>query len=158
MKLFLVRITAKTYKKLRELDRYHLDLKKRSARQEGESKFVVSGILSELDIEKLKKLGYKLEVLLDLSKEGKERRDDVSKTNRITNSMRASDVRKSIFGGYMNIDEVDYALAHLSNIHPDIVTLIELPHKTCEGRECKAIRISTNKNDSNNRIGVLFTG
>lgn len=109
MKLFLVRITAKTYKKLRELDRYHLDLKKRSAKQESESKFVVS---NEEDIEKLKKMDYKLEVLLDLSKEGKERREEVSKTNRIANSMGISDVSKSIFGGYMNTDEVDYASVH----------------------------------------------
>jgi murein tripeptide amidase MpaA len=72
--------------------------------------------------------------------------------------MGVSDVRKSIFGGYMNTDEVDYALVHMSNLHPDIVTLIELPHKTCEGRVCKAIRLSTSKDDLNSRIGVLFTG
>ena len=50
MAKFIVRITATSYEKLRGLDKYHLDLKKRTARQEGTNKFIVTGILSEEQI------------------------------------------------------------------------------------------------------------
>ena len=47
----IVRITAKSYEELRGLDKYHLDLKERTARQEDTNKFIVTGILSDEQIQ-----------------------------------------------------------------------------------------------------------
>jgi hypothetical protein len=47
MAKFIVRIIASSYEQLRGLDKYHLDLKKRTARQEDTNKFIVTGILNE---------------------------------------------------------------------------------------------------------------
>ena len=55
----------------------------------------------------------------------------------------------------MNDDEVETALLNLSEAHPGIVSLIDLPNRTWEGRLCHAIRIhagngaTDNNNESN---------
>ena len=82
MARFIVRITANSYEKLRELDKHHLDLKERSARQEDTNKFIVIGILNDNQIQQVKSAGYKVEILSDLSQTSKERIKEVSKTNR----------------------------------------------------------------------------
>jgi carboxypeptidase T len=78
MAKFIVRITARSYEQLRGLDKYHLDLKKRTARQEGTDRFIVTGILSDEQIQQVKSAGYTVEVLSDLSQMSKERTQEVS--------------------------------------------------------------------------------
>ena len=68
--------------------------------------------------------------------------DEVSKTNRFMQSKKASALKESAeTGGYMNADEVETALLNISEAHPDFATLIELPHRTWNGRLSKAIHI-----------------
>ena len=158
MTFFLVRITAKSHQDLIELDKYHLDLNKRAARQESVDKFVVTGILTDEQIQKLKDDGYILEVLSDLSKDSEERSKEVSRGNRFSQAKKMSDFREGSVGGYMNTDEVETALINLQNAHPELVALIDLPYKTHEGRECKAVKIGKNYNNSENNPSILFTG
>src|SRR6476469_7065063 len=138
MARFIVRIITDSYEKLRELDKFHLDLKERSARQEDTNKFIVTGILNDDQIQQVKSEGYKVEILSDLSQTSKERIKEVSKTNRFAQKQekRASTAGVSALredvetGGYMNADEVETALLNLSESHSDIVSLIELPNRT----------------------------
>jgi murein tripeptide amidase MpaA len=43
--------------------------------------------------------------------------------------------------GYLSVDEVEQHIAELAKKHPRAVRLIELPHRTWEGRTSRAIRI-----------------
>jgi carboxypeptidase T len=153
---FIVRITAKSYEELRNLDAYHLDLKKRTARQEDANKFVVTGILNDEQIQKVKSAGYTVEVLSDLSQVSKERIQEVSKSNRFVQAKKTTALRKSAeTGGYMNADEVETALLNLSEDHPGFISIIELPNRTHEGRLCRAVHVHAG---SSSNTGVLITG
>jgi murein tripeptide amidase MpaA len=167
MAKFLVRITARSYEELRGLDKYNLDLKKRTAREEDTDRFVVSGILTEQQIEQVRSAGYIVEILSDLTQVSRERMQDVSRENRFSETRRSSELRESAeTGGYMNADEVETALLNLSNDNPSLITLIELPNRTWNGRICRAVRVragidgtsSNNSNNGSDRIGVLITG
>jgi murein tripeptide amidase MpaA len=58
--------------------------------------------------------------------------------------------------GYLSADEVEEALKNMSNEHSDLVSLIELPHKTWEESLSHAVRLSVGEEQG--RKGVLFTG
>src|SRR6476469_1535076 len=126
MARFIVRIITDSYEKLRELDKFHLDLKERSARQEDTNKFIVTGILNDDQIQKVKSAGYQVEILSDLSQASKERIKEVSKTNRFARTeerARVDTLRENLeIGGYMNADEVETSLLNLSEAHPDIIS------------------------------------
>src|SRR5881396_3015410 len=118
MKKFIVRIIARSYVELRGLDKYHLDLKERTARQEDTHKFVVTGMLSEEQIEQVESGGYTVEILSDLSQISIERTQEVSRINRFINTKKSSELRESAqTGGYMNADEVETALLNLREAH-----------------------------------------
>ena len=68
--------------------------------------------------------------------------------------LRRPNLRKSY--GYLTADEVESALINLQTLHPDLVTLIELPHHTWGNRVSQAVRVRAGENT--NRAGVLFTG
>jgi carboxypeptidase T len=164
MAKFIVRIIARSYEELKGLDKYSLDLKEHTAREEDANRFVVSGMLTEEQIQQVRSAGYTVEILSDLSRAAKERTQEVSKGNRFSEARRSSALRKSAeTGGYMNADEVETALLNLSDANPDLVSLIELPNRTWENHLCRAIRVragntgSTTVNNSD-RIGVLITG
>jgi murein tripeptide amidase MpaA len=158
MTKYIARIIAKSYEQLRDLDKYHLDLKKRTARREGTDKFIVTGILNKQQIQQVQSDGYTVEVLSDLSQVSKERMQEVSKTNRFTESKKASElVEDAQLGGYMNADEVETALMNLSDAHSEFITLIELKDKTWNGRLCRAVHVQAGEK-SKKRDGVLITG
>ncbi len=147
MAKFIVRITARSYEQLRGLDKYHLDLRSGTARQEGTDRFIVTGILSDEQIQQVKSAGYTVEVLSDLSQMSKERTQEVSKVNRFIKTKKTSELRESAeTGGYMNADEVETALLNLSNAHPEFITLIELPNRTWKDRLCRAVRVHAGNN------------
>jgi carboxypeptidase T len=168
MTKFIVRIIAKSYEELRGLDKYHLDLKERTAREEDKNRFIVIGLLNDEQIQQVKSAGYTVDILSDLSQMSKERMSEVSKTNRFIQSKKTAALKESAeTGGYMNADEVETALLNLSEAHPDFITLIELPHRTWNGRLSRAIYIHAKNGSSGNgsspsgtdsRPGVLITG
>ncbi len=165
MAKFVVRIIARSYDELKGLDKYSLDLKEHTAREEHSNRFVVSGMLTEEQIQRLRSAGYTVEILSDLSRAAKERTQEVSKANRFSEARRSSELRKSAeTHGYMNTDEVETALSNLSDGHPDLVSLIELPNKTWEGRLCRAVHVHVGNTSgstivkNSDRIGILITG
>ncbi|MGW2747679.1 M14 family metallopeptidase [Streptomyces sp. NPDC001450] len=57
---------------------------------------------------------------------------------------------------YLNVEEVESALSNLAASFPSLCELIELPHRTVEGRTCHAIRLRNGMAD--NRPAIFFTG
>src|SRR6185437_3850697 len=159
-KRYLVGITARSIDDLRELGKYGLDLKKRTARKNEDSKFNVSGILTDEQIQQVRSLGYIVNVYLDLSIEAEKRLQEVSPINRFVETKELHEIKKQIeVPKYMNADEVETALIRLNERYPDISELIELKHKTWNGRLSRAIRVRAGSNNNkSDRIGVLFTG
>ncbi len=156
MDVFSVRIIARSLRELRALDRFGLDLKHRAARKEGADRFVVPGVLTADQIRQLKASGYTVETVSDLTRVARERLRDVSRVNRFAEERGVSEFEGRAVLGYMTSDEIESALANLRTLHPDLVTLIELPNRTWENRVCHAIRLRAGTNP--NRVGVLFTG
>jgi murein tripeptide amidase MpaA len=84
-----------------------------------------------------------------------ERSGEVSRVNRFAPGKALRDVALRSTD-YLSVDEVESALASLSAQYPEMIELIELPHKTWEGRTSHCVRIHAGQEA--NRDGVLFTG
>lgn len=156
MKLFSVWINAGSQGELASLSKYDLDLKTRAARQEGAAKFRVPGILNEDQIRQLEASGFTIEIVADLAQVAEDRRRDLSSENRFETLRRIEEYSALTVQGYMTADEVESALKNLSTQHADLLTLIELPYQTWEGRTSHAVRLHAGTKPS--RKGVLFTG
>jgi murein tripeptide amidase MpaA len=85
-----------------------------------------------------------------------ERMQEVSRINRFTEARGLFEFAERAVLGYMTVDEVESALINLQTLHPDLITLIELPNRSWENRISHAVRVRAGTNT--NRIGVLFTG
>lgn len=117
---------------------------------------MVPGILTDEQIQQVEAAGYTVEAVSDLSQVAVERAHEVSRFNRFAKARDLSAFEERAVMGYMTAEEVESALINLQILHPDLVTLIELPHHTWENRISHAVRVRAGKTE--NRIGVLFTG
>lgn len=156
MTIASVRIFATTLEELRALDRFELDLKHRAAQQLAANHFMVPGILTDDQIQQVKVGGYTVEVISDLTQAAKERVQEVSQVNRFAEARGLSEFESRAVLGYMTADEVESTLVNLQTLHPDLVTLIELPQRTWENRVSRAVRVRAGT--KTDRVGVLFTG
>ncbi|WP_257141636.1 M14 family zinc carboxypeptidase [Bacillus thuringiensis] len=157
MNMHSVRIRSNLHEDLMMLKKFNLDLQYRAARKVDNDYYEVPGILTNLQIEKVKQSGYQVEIIDDLNKIAHERRQEVSSTNRFTTSNTVSEqIIENVLGGYMTVDEIETALIQLSQQFPNFVTLIKLPNQTWEGHSSHAVRLRVGTNT--NREGVLFTG
>lgn len=141
---------------MRALDKFDLDLKYRAAQQLATDRLMVPGILTDEQIQQVEAAGYTVEAVSDLSQVAVERAQEVSRVNRFAEARGISAFEERAVMGYMTAEEVESALINLQILHPDLVTLIELPHHTWENRISHAVRVRAGKTE--NRIGVLFTG
>lgn len=66
-----------------------------------------------------------------------------------------TEFKKLAVHNYMTADQVEPTLINLYNLHPDIVTLIELPNKTWENTTSRDVHLRTGTNNSNS-VGVMF--
>ncbi len=157
MNMYSVRIRSNLHEDLMMLKKFNLDLQYRAAGKVDNEYYEVPGILTNLQIEKVKQSGYQVEIIDDLNKIAHERRQEVSSINRFTTSNIVSEeITENILGGYMTVDEIETALIQLSQQFPNFVTLIQLPNQTWEEHTSHAVRLRVGTNT--NREGVLFTG
>ncbi|MEC2758053.1 M14 family zinc carboxypeptidase, partial [Bacillus cereus] len=157
MNMYSVRIRSNLHEDLMILKKLNLDLQYRAARKVDNEYYEVPGILTNLQIEKVKQSGYEVEIIDDLNKIAHERRQEVSSINRFTTSNIVSEeITENVLGGYMTVEEIETALIQLSQQFPNFVTLIQLPNQTWEGHSSHAVRLRVGTNT--NREGVLFTG
>ena len=132
MEYFDVFIEAESLKKLREIDKYDLDIKRRAAHLDSRNIYVVPGILTNTDIDKLREVGYNVTVVRDLSSVALDRQLQVPKTNRFAD-LKTDTLEASLtVQGYLTNEEIDSAIAILTNTNSDISTRIELPFLTWE--------------------------
>ncbi|PIJ96235.1 M14 family metallopeptidase [Lysinibacillus sphaericus] len=155
MNLYSVRIRANSHEKLIMLEKFNLDLQYRVAKKIDMDYYEVTGILTDSQIDKIKQAGYHIEVIDNLNIIIEERKKEVSSNNRFTTSNLISEA-ETVRGGYLTVDEIETVLKQLANQFPNLVTLIQLPSQTWEGRTSHAIRLRAGNNS--NRTGVLFTG
>jgi carboxypeptidase T len=156
MTLFSVHIIARTLEKLRALEEYDLDLIYRAARQLAPDSSIVPGILTDEQIQQVEDAGYIVKVISDLSQVAVERIKEVSRVNRFAEARGLFEFTERAVKGYMSPEEIESALINLQTLHPDLVTLIELPHRTWENRISHAVRVRAGM--KTDRVGVLFTG
>ena len=156
MDSFLVQIEASTLEQLRSLNAFDLDLKYRAARSPSPGQFVVPGILTRDQIFQVASSGYRVSIISDLSRVAQERLQEVSRTNRFSDIEGIRNFEERTVLGYMTVDEVESALVNLRAMHPTLVTLIQLPFQSWEGRTSRAVRIRAGSRTD--RPGVLFTG
>lgn len=156
MSIFEVQIITGSLEDLRALGKLDLDLKHRAARQQDRNRFVVPGILTDAEIEKVEAAGYEVNIIDDLSEVAEERKREVSSVNRFLAAGDVSEMATLSVQGYMTADEVEDALKNMSKQHPNLMTLIELPNPTWEDRVSHAVRLGAAENLD--RPGVLFTG
>ena len=156
MDIFSVRIISKTADNLRALDRFNLDLKHRAARQVDANRFEIAGVVTSEQMDQVKAAGYQVEIVSNLSQIATDRVREVSGVNRFADVRDVSAFEDRAVQGYMTAEEVESSLTNLHTLHPDLITLIELPHHTWEGRVSRAIRLRAG--GAPNWVGVLFTG
>ncbi|MBL8149286.1 MAG: hypothetical protein JNN15_05105 [Blastocatellia bacterium] len=76
---YFVKIRTSRLDLLQELQQvYDLDVFRHTARQLAEDLFEVDALVSNSDIEKLKKVGYQVELIADASKLAEERQKEIS--------------------------------------------------------------------------------
>ena len=159
---YRVGITARSIRDIGKLEKYGLDLKRRTARKKSDGTgFSVSGILSSEQIKQLRSSNYVVQIHSDLAKESKERLQEVSKVNRFENANEFNEIKeKARLAKYLNTAEIETVLIKLQNLFPKITELIPLSNPTYEGRLSTAIRLRAGppSNIKSDRVGVMFTG
>jgi carboxypeptidase T len=156
MEYYDVLIKVESLEELRKLDTFDLDIKRRAARQESEKEYSIPGILTKPDIDKLASAGYVINIVRDLTPISLERQSQVSRINRFADLETDAIDDSLTIQGYLTNEEIDSAISVFASSNSGIVTRIELPFLTWEGRRSFAVRLHAGTNTL--RTGVLFTG
>ncbi len=156
MGMYNVRIVAKDRDDARRLDEMNLDLHRRGTQRQARDRFLIPGLLTGEQVDLVKKAGFEVQVVKDVSDVPLLRAAEVSRTNRFDKVTTAAEMAPMTVQGYLNVDEIDAAAANLSTQHSAVAKLIELPNKTWEDRISHAVRLGAGS--QTDRIGVMFTG
>ena len=117
--------------------------------------FRVDAHASGTQLRALEKAGYAVERLEDADKTGKARQKETRKLTAQAVAPEALKVAQST--GYLNIDEVEAALAAAALAPNKAFTkLISLPNKTWEQRTCHALKLA--KGSGGTRAGIYLLG
>ncbi|AIQ48526.1 hypothetical protein R70723_23365 [Paenibacillus sp. FSL R7-0273] len=159
MRILQTVIHAASLDKLHELEGYDLDIVRSSAVQLTEADYSVSGLLTEEQVEQLKKAGYSLEIELDATDIPAQRLQEVYHGNRYESAgSHAGDYTAEKVRGYMTVDEIDNTLTQLNRQYPELVSLITLPNRTWENRTCRAVILSAGPRRASAKPAILITG
>jgi carboxypeptidase T len=113
--------------------------------------YTVGALAAPDEIRKLQQNGYVVVQHEDADELGQIRQREVGQGNRYTLATHASSQT------YLNVEEVESAvLAAAAPPFSSFAELITLPHLTCEGRQCHALKIGSGSDPG--RIGVYFLG
>jgi carboxypeptidase T len=113
--------------------------------------YSVDALAAPDEIRKLQQHGYVVVQHEDADELGQIRQREVGQGNRYTLATHASSEK------YLNVEEVEAAiLAAAAPPFSGFAELITLPHLSCEGRQCHALKIGSGSGAG--RIGVYFLG
>jgi murein tripeptide amidase MpaA len=149
---YRVSIEGRDYDAMADLVRRHrIAVIRPTVRRLADGRLGVEALVEPETIGALEAAGYGVQRLEDADAAGRERQAE----------MRTARARGPVAvrapGRYLDVSEVEAALATLAAPPYDGFTrLIELPHRTWEGRTCHALRIG--HGDEPGRVGIYFLG
>jgi murein tripeptide amidase MpaA len=153
MPRYRVTIAGNTYDAMADLVRkYRLNIAGHTGKKTADARYVADAFANEAQIESLRSAGYAIEVHEDVQEAGRERQSEVGAL-----AQRGAARSVATAGHYLNVDDIETSLAN-STTGPNagFTSLIRLPNKTWEGRECHAIRIG--HGSQSGRPGIYFLG
>ena len=118
--------------------------------------FSVRALATTAQVRALQKTGYKVKQHEDLDKAGRKRQAELRNAQK-KKGLHVEGAAVAAAGTYLSVADVEAALAAAAASPNDtFVTLIKLPNKTWENRECHAVKIA--KGSSHGRPGIYFLG
>jgi len=131
--------------------KYDIEIFDHGIRPAADQGYTVAALAVPDQIRKLQQDGYVVVQHEDADQLGKARQREVGQGNRFTASAGGAAAT------YLNVEEVESAVrAAAAAPFARFAELITLPHKTCEGRQCHALRIGSR--GGADRTGVYFLG
>src|SRR5436190_11219824 len=151
-----ITITGRDYDAMADVVRKHkVSVLGHTARKIAKRGFSVRALATTAQIRALQKAGYKIKQHEELDKAGRQRQAEFRSAQK--KAIRAEAATVAAAGGYLNVAEVEAALATAAAPPNDsIVKLIELPLKTWENRKCHAVKIANGSGLG--RPGIYFLG
>src|ERR1041385_4823098 len=145
-------VFGKTVDAMADLVRvYHVNLAGHTGKRVGSKQFTVDVLADDEQPAQLRDAGYEIDVHEDVHEAGKRRQAEVRQPG-----VRAAATTVAAADHYLNVDDIESALANAAAANPAITQRFELPNKTWEGRTCHAIKIA--KGNQANRPGIYFIG
>lgn len=158
MPRFHVKITGANYDAMADLVRkYKIQVNTHTVTKVA-THYRVDAHATGTQISRLEAAGYKVVRYENADKVGKQRQQEVRKATKKAKAGRASvALRVTTAGKYLNVDEVEQALAAVAAPPNESFTkLVPLPNKTWENRTCNALKIG--KGTGANAPGIYFLG
>ena len=157
MAKYRISIKGKNYEAMADLvRRHHLSIAGHSVKKLARGAYSVQAFADGPQIKTLERTGYVVRKFEDADRAGKKRQAEVVRPG----DMEAATGPVSFVANlnqYLDVDAVEAALLAASKPPNDaFTTMISLPHKTWEGRQCHALKIGSGV--GSNRPGIYFLG
>ncbi len=153
MPRYHVKITGRDYEAMADLVRkYKVGVARHTVEKVAKG-YRIDAHANGRQLSALEAAGYGIERYEDADKEGKARQKEVRKVSKKA----APDEALHVPGAnkYLNVVEVETALAAVAGAHAGFTKLITLPNKTWERRVCHALKIG--KGSGNGRPAIYFS-
>jgi carboxypeptidase T len=152
-----ITIMGRDYDAMADVVRKHkISVLGHTARKLAKRGFSVRALATTAQVHALQKAGYKVKQHEDLDKAGRKRQAEFKRAQK-KKGLRVEGAAVAAAETYLSVADVEAALAAAAASPNDtFVTLIKLPNKTWENRECHAVKIA--KGSSHGRSGIYFLG
>lgn len=152
MPRYRITISGRDKAAMRDLpDKYRIAVFDHGIRYDPDTGYSVGAFAAPDQIELLRQSGYTVDQHEDADEAAAERHREVGRGNRYLESAAQAST------GYLNVEEVEAAVLKAAAApYSGFTELIVLPEKTCEGRQCHALKIGNGSGA--NRPGVYFLG
>ena len=154
MPRYHVKITGRDYDAMADLVRKYKISVARHTVEKLPKGYRIDAHANGTQLSALEAAGYGIERYEDADKEGKARQKEVRKVSKKAAPAEALHVPTS--HQYLNVVEVETALAAVAGAHAAFTKLIKLPNKTWEKRLCHALKIGKGSGDG--RASIYFLG
>ena len=152
-----ITIMGRDYDAMADVVRKHkISVLGHTARKLAKRGFSVRAVATTAQVCALQKAGYKVKQHEDLDKADRKRQAEFKRAQK-KKGLRVEGTAVAAAGTYLSVADVEAALAAAAaSPNGTFVSLIKLPNKTWENRECHAVKIA--KGSSHGRSGIYFLG
>jgi len=157
MPKYRVTVKGKNYVAMADLVRKHkLNIAGHSAKALARGAYRVHAFADARQIRLLERAGYTVRRHEDVDLAGKQRQKETSPQAQPAGAATTAPLVAAA-NQYLNVDDIESALQVSTRPPTDgFTSLIDLPHKTWEGRACHAVKIANGS--GSNRPGIYFLG